>query len=43
MPIVLVAVDYYDEGRKAPVQVTSMGELLPFSAQLDPESLRRQF
>ena len=41
MPILLVPVDYYDtakEGsRKVPLQVTSLGELLPFS--FGPEDL----
>ena len=47
MPIVLAPVDYYDvekEGtEKVPVQITSLGELLPFSfGPEELESPRRQ-
>ena len=41
MPIVLVPGDYYDtdkdDSKKAPIQVTNLGELLPFS--FGPEDL----
>ena len=41
MPIFLVPVDYYDtekeDSKKVPIQVTNLGELLPFS--FGPEDL----
>lgn len=40
MPIILVPNDYYDtekeDSKKVPIQVTNLGELLPFSGQLWP-------